>query len=95
MNQLCLIVVTFLVCCIYLVTSAPNPTFGIGGIGVGLGYDYDYDGGLGDFGVSPAYRSYGYGYSGGGGGYPLYGHPYGRRYRYPHFYPPIAVLAGK
>lgn len=91
MNQLCLIVVSFLVCYIYFVASAP--TFGGVGIGVGFGgLGYGYGGGLGGFG--PVYPSYGYGYSGYGGGYPLYGHPYGRRYRYPHFYPPIAVLAG-
>lgn len=94
MNQSCLFIVTLLVCCAHLSTSAPNPTIGLGGVGVGFGYGVGYGGGIGGFGYSPIVGDYGYypryGYS----GYGLYGHPYGRRYRYPHFYPPIAVLAG-
>lgn len=74
--------VFIMVLCGHLVTPAPSPVFG---------------GTFVEFGVSPIYgfpgfNSYGgYGYPGYGyGGY--YGHH--RRYRYPHFYPPIAVLAG-
>lgn len=67
-------------CNVYLTTAAPNPT--IAGAVIG-------------FGVSPVvgFNDY-YGYS----RYPGYGYGNGyghrRRYRYPHFYPPIAVLAG-
>lgn len=80
MNQSCLFVVILLVCYAHLSASAPNPTFGLGGIGVGVGFGYSPI--VDDYGYYPRY------------GYSRYGHPYGRRYRYPHFYPPIAVLAG-
>lgn len=74
--------ILLLTCNVYLTASAPNPNPTIGGAVIG-------------FGVSPVagYNDY-YGYS----GYPGYGYGIGngyrRKYRYPHFYPPIAVLAG-
>lgn len=90
MNQSCFFVVILLMCSVYLTASAPSPTIigvGFGGIGYGGGFD--------DFGYSPV-AGYGRGFypDGYGYGYSLYNRPYGRRYRYPHFYPPIAVLAG-
>lgn len=54
-------------------------------------------GGIFGVGISPFYGGYGgYGsYSGYPGGYgSYYRRPYYGRYRYPHFYAPIAVLAG-
>lgn len=83
-----------LTCTIYTVASAPNPTFGGAVIGVGISPF-----GLGYGGYGGRYGGYGYGGGYGGyGGYPGYGYGggygYGYRRRYPHFYPPIAVLAG-
>lgn len=74
-----------LVCGMLLCPSAPNPFFdsspGESVVGVGSG-------------VSSVGSGYNRGYN--GYGYPGYGYGgrYNRRYRYPHFYPPIAVLAG-
>lgn len=57
-------------------------TVPFGGFGFGLSPFYGY-------GFSPYYGGYGGGYYGGG-----YGPYHHRRWDYPHFYPPIAVLAG-
>lgn len=83
-NKSCVLFVAIVLLCIVYSVDA-NPTFGIGigGVGFGVGYGISpFAGGFGSYG--------GYG----GYGYPGYGYGGWRRYRYPHFYPPIAVLAG-
>lgn len=86
MRALSSVIIILMLCSTsYVTTGQPFPFLGGGIIG----------GGIGPFGgFYPGYYSGYPGYYGGGfgGGY---GRPYGfRGYRYPHFHPPIAVLAG-
>lgn len=73
-------VVLVLLCFAYMVSSAPSSRIDDSDVGFGISSG-TFDGGYDDL---PGYPGYGYDV----------GNPYRRRYRYPHFYPPIAVLAG-
>lgn len=80
MSEIRLVVILLLVCRLSgSIRAGPAPILGGGFFGVG---------------ISPAYGGYGdyYRYPGGYGSYNR--RPYYGKYRYPHFYAPIAVLAG-
>lgn len=82
MKQQIVFVMLIILCNIYLISSAPNPYY----------YDSWYD----DYGRSSLNYGSEYYDSTRYSRYPKYkpGPPYYGKYRYPHFYPPIAVLAG-
>lgn len=87
MSELRSVIILILVCSLSVsIVAQPTPILGGGMFGVGVTPFYG------------GYSSYGGGY-GSYNGYPSgYGsynrRPYYGKYRYPHFYAPIAVLAG-